>query len=100
MYITLQTLSDPCFSSEDFFLKKKTLPNNNVFVFQDPEEFLATLFLTLLPKRMERITLYLSIRGKSELENILDRRFILLGITSIQNVRRSFHPALENFSMG
>jgi len=49
---------------------------------------------------MERITRYLSIGGKSELENILDRRFILLGITSIQSVRRSFHPALENLFYG
>lgn len=99
MYITSQTLSDPCFSSED--IKKKTTKNqtnknNNAFVFQDPEEFLATLFLTLLLKRMERITRYVSIRGKSELENILDRRFILLGIASIQSVRRSFHPVLKN----
>lgn len=89
MYITTQTLSDPHFSSED--IKRNPNLNNNAFVFQDPEEFLATLFLTLLPK-MERVTRYLSIRGKSELENISDRRFILLGIASIQS-------ALEDLSV-
>lgn len=103
MYITSQILSDPHFSSEDIIKKKqKTNPNlNNIaFVFQDPEELLAELFFTLVLKCMERITRYLSIRGKSELENILDRRFILLGIASIQSFRRSFHPALENLFYG
>lgn len=34
------------------------------------------------------------------MENILDRRFILLGIASIQSIRRSFQPVLENFFYG
>lgn len=101
MYITFQILSDPHFSSEDI-TKKTPNPNlnNMAFVFQDPEELVATLLFSLILKCMERITRYLSIRGKSEMENILDRRFILLGIAYIQSVRRSFHPVLENLFYG